>query len=532
MGDDDDASDAFVVGLIHENPTARVLALSADGAPVPVPDGLPRPDCGLVIGRGAGRGLRFVLPEDQLLVVAAWSEALEAGRAVATVRLIDDPARPVRMHLVDLRSRFGVVLSVLTGCASAGAVAPVGAPALLPRVGLVRKDSRGLILDVDEPACRMLGLAAADLVGRSSLEFVHPDDQERALAGWMDMLGAAGSQRRTRVRHRTGRGWLWVELTNHNLLADDVSGCVAGEIVDVSQEVAATEALRDADRLLHRIAEALPVGILHVDLDRRVSYRNARLVQLLAGPASADFAEQFAQVRSADRARLADVLDRVLADGVDREEEVRLRAPGPTRYCLINVSALTAAQGEITGAILCVSDITDSVRLREQLEHRASYDVLTGCLNRDSMLAAVEAELGCAEAGRGVALIFIDLDAFKLVNDTHGHAAGDALLRELGNGLRRAARPGDAVGRIGGDEFLVACAGVPSLVQARRIAQRFERAVGAVRLQIGPHAVVPTAAFGVTWSTGGEDTDAVIARADALMYAEKARRGSRPAAGS
>ena len=142
--------------------------------------------------------------------------------------------------------------------------------------------------------------------------------------------------------------------------------------------------------------------------------------------------------------------------------------------------------GAVTGAIVCVADVTDSVRMREELEHRATFDLLTRCYNRASILQALErtlAEPRPDDSGTGV--IFIDLDRFKDVNDRLGHAAGDVLLVEVARRLASCTREADLVGRIGGDEFLVVCTRVPDEATTLKIAGQLADALGASDMDLG-----------------------------------------------
>jgi len=141
---------------------------------------------------------------------------------------------------------------------------------------------------------------------------------------------------------------------------------------------------------------------------------------------------------------------------------------------------LTDAAGVVTGAVGWLSDVTDRAQLHRELEVRASVDKLTSCLNREASLKLVEQMTAAPKApGEGSALIFIDLDRFKSVNDRYGHAAGDRLLAAAGDRLRGTARKGDAVGRVGGDEFIVICPRVESSAQAVKIAERIAAATTA-----------------------------------------------------
>jgi PAS domain S-box-containing protein len=105
----------------------------------------------------------------------------------------------------------------------------------------------------------ILGWSREEMVGHRSLEVIHPEDRPRAVANWMDTRSAPGAGRRVRLRHLHRNGsWQWFEFTNHNLLGDPKHGCVVAEMVDISDEMAALEALRANERLLRRLAETLP----------------------------------------------------------------------------------------------------------------------------------------------------------------------------------------------------------------------------------------------------------------------------------
>ena len=195
------------------------------------------------------------------------------------------------------------------------------------------------------------------------------------------------------------------------------------------------------------------------------------------------------------------------------------------RVCLLSLRALTDAASVVTGAVGCLTDVTDRVQLRHDLETRASVDQLTSCLNRAASLDLLERTTAMpSAAGAGTALIFIDLDRFKSVNDRFGHAAGDRLLAAAAQRLRGTVRDCDNIGRFGGDEFLVICPRVESSAQAVAIAERVEAAMRTT-IDVGPGAVELRTSVGVAWSTEPLDADTFIAQADSAMYQSKRRRG-------
>jgi diguanylate cyclase (GGDEF)-like protein len=194
---------------------------------------------------------------------------------------------------------------------------------------------------------------------------------------------------------------------------------------------------------------------------------------------------------------------------------------GGERICELSLRPLTDAAGIVTGAVGCLSDVTDRVQLRRELEVRASVDRLTSCLNRDASLQFLERMTsGPKSAGEGNALIYVDLDDFKSVNDRFGHAAGDRLLAEAAERLREAARKGDTVGRVGGDEFIVICPRVQSSAQAIKVAERVAAATSAL-IDVGTIEIELRTSVGVAWTADALDADAFLAQADAAMYQSK-----------
>jgi diguanylate cyclase (GGDEF)-like protein len=157
--------------------------------------------------------------------------------------------------------------------------------------------------------------------------------------------------------------------------------------------------------------------------------------------------------------------------------------------------------------------------LAEQMEHMAHHDALTGLPNRKMFLDRADLAVSAAQ-GSDVAILFIDLDGFKAVNDEAGHGAGDALLVEVANRLRQCVRQVDLVGRIGGDEFVILVEPVESVEGLVTLAERLIEAMSApVSLRGRPSTV--GSSIGIAMAMPGEDANAVLAHADAAMYVSK-----------
>lgn len=507
---------------------AVVLALTDAAARVPIPDH--EQFTGVAVLPGERETVvDFVVPGDRMAVVAIWERAQVVGLGQGAVRLSGDPGRALTLTIVDLKHRFGVWLGFLISTEQWSATADVSPwdPSLLvpvrPRTATVHKNLYAVITHVDDRVERMLGWSSAEMIGRRSLDFVHPDDHERAIGQWLEMRARRQSTRvRVRHRHRDG-SWLWVELENSFVGLDDPAQLVAVcEVSDISDEMAAHEAVRQRERLFHRLAESLPDGLFLVGDDKEIVYANARLFAILGVRDATDLTQQLASVAPDDRARLVAALEAAVRDRRDRQVEIEVLVPesGLLRWCLATVTALSDEEG-LSGAMVTLSDVTESAILREELRHQATHDALTGCLNQASTLAALRGILD-DEQGRPAALLFVDLDHFKTINDTFGHSVGDGFLADSAHLIAAQARGDDVVGRIGGDEFLMICHGVGTAAEALEVAERLQRALTR-SASVGGRSIDLSASIGVTIASSGSSVHAVVTRADEAMYLSKRR---------
>jgi diguanylate cyclase (GGDEF)-like protein/PAS domain S-box-containing protein len=512
---------------LQRHPEGLIVAMGADGLVTPMPDSVGVPPSRLIRVRSI---VQVVAPEDRVAAIEAYQRAQVTGAARTVVHLALPSRQLATLSFSDARAEHGVFLAAVVAragpadySAQLSGLAPVA-----PRVAWAHKNATGTLVEADVTMCRMFGWTAGQLVGRSSLEFVHPDDRERAVDSYVQMLATPGQACRGRFRHRCADGaWKWVEVSNTNLLDDPAAGYVLAEVLDISDEMAAVEELRAREQLLHRLAEALPAGVVQLDAAGNVVYANERAGDVLGAQGATGAGSLFSAVAEADRARLESALAEALGYGADRDLEVGVSpAQGVARYCQVAIRALTADDGSATGAIVCCTDVTDAARLRAELERRATTDMPTGCRNRSWLMARL-AEL--VESDEDLAVVYVDLDDFKSVNDRFGHAAGDEVLVTVAERLGGATRAGDAVGRMGGDEFLVVCPNAGGLAGAQALADRVTDALGrhgrAADVGARRRVVLPLASVGLAYSGGRHLTaDQLVAEADLAMYRAKDMR--------
>ena len=535
--------------LLREHPDALVCGLAGNGLIVPVPQSVGLWGQGLIEGRAL---VDNVVAADRTAVVRLWLRAQEEGAAATKVRMLRRPSTWATLHFLDLREVHGVLLGVVVPSEEEANEAKDGEQkaepvAASPRFCSLMEDESAKVLDCDEAFTEMFGYTLEELLGNSVLEQIHPDDQGRAVEGWLAVLSTRRDQQ-TRLRRRRKDGtWMWVDTTLRNFLNHPGRHYVLVEMIDISAEMQAQEALQEREELLRRLTNAMPVGLLHLDNERSVVYHNARLLEILYGAgepmAEASLAEELLEEEPVKTTSVGTLLKTltpegmipfeaalsvVLAEGVDRDVEADIELPSDSRRrALLSLRALLRRSGEANGAIVCVLDITDSARAREELEQRATFDQLTHSHNRSSILSALEQELARGDAAT-TGVIYVDLDHFKPVNDNLGHAAGDELLVQVVERLGQASRDSDLVGRLGGDEFLIVLHDIPEAQTALRVAERIRDAL-CDTFALSGASVELRASIGVACAqVGSTNADALVRLADEAMYRSKEQGLSQP----
>src|SRR5947209_7893650 len=203
-----------------------------------------------------------------------------------------------------------------------------------------------------------------------------------------------------------------------------------------------------------------------------------------------------------------------------------LRADGSTFPVELSLSTWASVDGPCFTGIL--RDVTERRRAQDKLSHQALHDPLTGLPNRTLVLDRIGQALArSARHDRSVAVLFFDVDRFKVVNDSLGHGAGDALLVLVVDRLQALLRPGDTMSRLGGDEFLVVCEEVEGLDEARHLAERLSGAFAAP-FNLGEREMFATASMGIAVGRAPDATSESLLRdADAAMYKAKERGRAR-----
>jgi diguanylate cyclase (GGDEF)-like protein/PAS domain S-box-containing protein len=423
-------------------------------------------------------------------------------------------------------------------------------------------DHAGLLVQASAGVRRQLGWTEAELLGTNMFELVHPDDAAAALEGFLNVMDVDDRPPATlRVKHADGT-WRWMDINADNLLEHPAVRGVVITAHDVTERVAADVLLNAENEVLELIATGAPVDEVLTsvcalaDGHLRAGASSVWLLDQVsddlvaaAGPPGVFAVASQGQIGATWARSL--VGGRVwVSDPHDAPEWERFRdlAVNANIGCSWTRSISDSA-GELVGAVVVYvagalrkpSAIEAKVmelaarlaglaversRSAERLAHAATHDPVTGLPNRRLLHERLRTAVGHQSDGaEPPALLFIDLDRFKQVNDRAGHAVGDDVLRELGVRLRSCARDGDLVARFGGDEFGVLCEGATE-DEAVAIAERMLVAIAQPIVVAGARADV-SASIGVAVGRRGVNADQLIRRADRAMYRAKAAGAGR-----
>lgn len=308
---------------------------------------------------------------------------------------------------------------------------------------------------------------------------------------------------------------------------------ITSVIRDISQMKEAQEALRKSEAFNRAVLSSLVAPIAVLDRNGVIltvneawrRYAAASKSVLWRARVGENYVETLSRVRGRAAREARTLLNgiRSVLDGTAPIFSVERHATfrEESRWFLTRVMPLKTEEG---GVVISHTDITDRKEQEERLAYVATHDPLTNLPNRHVLEDALGRAVARAARGLPGALLFLDLDNFKLVNDTLGHAAGDQVLGSFTRLLQRSLRPDDLLARFGGDEFAVLLEGT-TLEEAYAVAQRLRRAVEEARFELledtGEHRFDLGVSIGLVAIDGRDDPTVILSRADAAMYAAK-----------
>ncbi len=378
----------------------------------------------------------------------------------------------------------------------------------------------------------MLGFAENDVITSPDWHrMVHPEDLARVSAQMRDHIAGKTPMFESvhRLKHTDGE-WRWV-IGRACARVDDQGRLrrLIGVELDITERKLYEEALFREKESAQITLQSIGDGVITCDAHGRVEYLNPVAEELTGWRLEDSLGRTIDEIFRAFHEETCEPLENPLAVAVRRIRSIKsvrpmllIRKDGNELYIESTASPIRDGSGTVTGGVLVFHDVSESRELNRRLSYHASHDVLTGLVNRREFETRLERALKSAKAREtSYALCYIDLDQFKIVNDTCGHSAGDALLGQVGALLKSKVRWRDTLARLGGDEFgvlLESC----SLEEALRTAETLREAIRNFRYTWEDRTFRLGASIGVVPITAeNEDVASVLSAADSACGAAK-----------
>lgn len=380
---------------------------------------------------------------------------------------------------------------------------------------------------VNDEYARWFGTVPERLIGKTLVEVYGEMDAARFMPFVERVLQGERVQYQRLLRTPYGVDeWRTICLTPWHNRQGLVDGFITTAL-DVHELQVTMNALRAANQRLSSHMENSPLAVLEMDHNLRLLHCSQRAVQLMgwlhvAGLEGRLLTELVGPLSQNEG--LHHALQRLQSgqESQNRAETCFVRDDGSEMHCEWFNSALTDAQGQVTSIMALVQDISAKIQIARQQHYLAHHDSLTGLLNRAAFHTRLEQALAQARGSAGsVALLFIDLDGFKGVNDAEGHRAGDEVLRVVAQRIASAVRAGDTMARLGGDEFLVMLEREVTRDVTDAIGHRIIEALHQPMAVEGRELFIGASIGVAVYPPLEGDIDTLMNRADQAMYSAK-----------
>lgn len=380
--------------------------------------------------------------------------------------------------------------------------------------------SEGEYLFVSDNAVEFYGWRPEELLGRHAYELIHPDDLPKIALDHARHASHGRGTIRYRIRRADG-SYFWVETRSRSLRSSSGVVSIVALTHDVDQEHVNAQLLARAEERLRLTLAQAPVGMAIVSIDGQWLEVNDALCAILGYTHTELLARTFHDVThpddlDADLSLVHQLLAGVRSDY--RMEKRYFRRDGSICEAVLSVALARDEDGKALHFISQIEDVTERNRMQSELLSLAQTDQLTGLLVRRAGQAALEREIDRSRRHDiPLAVILLDIDNFKRVNDTWGHAAGDAVLRAIGHTIKTQRRSGDVATRWGGEEILIATPHAGP-ADALKVAERYRRAFAALHIETVGNVTVSA---GVAALERSDTLERMLERADRALYEAK-----------
>ena len=439
--------------------------------------------------------------------------------------------KPVEVHILQARVRNLLARQRIQRELAASERRYASLAAAAP-VGIFALDEGGNCIFANALWQKISGLNERSAAGKGWLDALHPEDKEAVLRD-LAALRDANMPFRREFRFLSVTSLTWV-LGQIVLFGDEAAGprSMLGTITDINERKRAETAVLNRETEMKTLIDSMIDMLLVINTSGDIREIHQADRRLFIGEPVWRAGQNFVEVLQPALAdAINDSLIKVMESNQPARSEVHIESPDGGLWFNLTLNMLADSRRFPTGFLAIVRDVSISRRAEEEIRLMAYQDMLTQLPNRrffiDQMSRVVSAAL---RSPRYAALLFLDLNRFKQLNDTLGHNFGDLLLMEVARRLRRKVRSHDIVARLGGDEFVVLLEDIGSSREEARlhaevVCQKLIEEL-ALTYQLGPHRHEGGASLGAILFTGAGDTpDSLLRRADQAMYTAKAAGG-------
>ncbi|MFC0254424.1 putative bifunctional diguanylate cyclase/phosphodiesterase [Massilia consociata] len=392
----------------------------------------------------------------------------------------------------------------------------------VPAVAVHSMDANGVVRFWNYACSQLFGIPASHALGRPFRELVshleHQEEFDTLIATiWRD--GSTPAPRDWQVETAAGRR-LWLHSNHFPVKRDGITQQVFCMEVDITVRKEAESNLMQAARVFENAHEAIIV----MDAEYRVQAVNQAFTSITGFSAAEIIGTTLASLpwNDGEHGFYETVWPQLDGNNHWQGELAGVRKNGERYPAWVAVTTIRDPEGDVSNYMAMLSDISERKRAEEQVRHQAEHDALTGLPNRVLFLDRMQQALATWRRQRDrFAVLFLDLDRFKAINDSHGHKVGDAVLREVAARLTGCVRRVDTISRLGGDEFVVLLADIGGADQAAHVAGAIMQAV-ARPIEAAGQAFTLSVSIGIAiCPTDGADVDTLMHHADVAMYHAK-----------
>jgi diguanylate cyclase (GGDEF)-like protein/PAS domain S-box-containing protein len=407
----------------------------------------------------------------------------------------------------------------------------------LAPVGYITLGREGLIDEINLTGATLLGTERGKMMHTRFADYVAPEDRDRwdqYFAGVLQSDDKLTCELSIQLGDETRRQ---VRLDSLRLLKDGDTPVLRAVLTDISERKRTEDALREQEEFYRMIAENIDDFVAVLDLEGRRLYNSPSYTRLFGNHESLKGTDSFAEIHPDDREHVRRVFMETVLTGIGLRIEYRFVLPdGSIRYMESCGGLIRNSRGHASRVVVVSRDITERIKAENQIRNLAFYDTLTKLPNRrmfdDRLNQAMAASKRTGHYG---ALMFLDMDNFKPLNDQYGHSAGDLLLKEVSHRIISCVREMDTVSRFGGDEFVVMLTELDadkksSIAQTGIVAEKIRAILAKPYMLVLQHEIETetaieyhcTASIGVVMFINHEyRPDDLLKRADMVMYQAK-----------